>query len=251
MQKTALLVERLEAIGLSLKQHPNGLALVGLGSVGKEAERLDRYSDLDFYAIVREGSKQDFIDNLDWLESISPVAYKFKNTDDGYKLLYADGVFCEFAVFTLAEMETAGYNEGRIIWAAPEVPNSIAIPKVTAERFDFSTEFLLGELLTNLYVGLCRYRRGEKCSAMRFVQVYAIDRLIALLPRLYEPASSAIDWYSPDRRLEQRHGSQQVDLSQFMQGYERTGESAEALLDFVKVHFQLNVALEAEIRKLV
>jgi hypothetical protein len=36
-----------------------------------------------------------------------------------------------------------------------------------------TVEWLLGEALTCLYVGLCRYHRGEKLSAQLFIQHYA------------------------------------------------------------------------------
>lgn len=251
MQKVELLQQRLHAIADSVRQHPDGLALIGLGSVGKELARIDEYSDLDFYAIVKEGAKPAFVDNIDWLECIAPVAFKFRNTDDGYKLLYEDGVFCEFGVYTLSELDSIGYNEGRVIWADDSVPADIAIPKNPPHTTEESVEFLLGELLTNLYVGLCRYQRGEKCSAMRFVQVYAIDRLIALLPYMHESQPAFVDGYSPDRRIEQRFPPSQIDLSPFMQGYEKSPESAKALLNFVSQHFEVNAALKGEILKLV
>ncbi len=64
------LLERLDAIGESLRTSGNALALLGLGSVGTETARLDAYSDLDFFAIVREGFKAHYIDHLDWLSSV-------------------------------------------------------------------------------------------------------------------------------------------------------------------------------------
>ncbi|KGJ98097.1 hypothetical protein [Thalassotalea sp. ND16A] len=49
---------------------------------------MDEYSDLNFFAIVAKGHKQEFIDNLDWLTHIHDIAWCFKNTNDGYKLLW-------------------------------------------------------------------------------------------------------------------------------------------------------------------
>ena len=46
------LLIRLDAIGASLSATARGLALIGLGSVGLETDRLDAYSDLDVFAIV-------------------------------------------------------------------------------------------------------------------------------------------------------------------------------------------------------
>ena len=88
-----LLLQRLDDIGRKLSQTPNALALIGLGSVGQELDRIDRYSDLDFFVVVKPDSKPAFLNDLSWLTSISPVAYYFANTQDGYKLLYEDGVF--------------------------------------------------------------------------------------------------------------------------------------------------------------
>ncbi len=52
---TQSLLKRLDEIGLSLERSGHGLALLGLGSVGLELDRIDAYSDLDFFAIVEAG----------------------------------------------------------------------------------------------------------------------------------------------------------------------------------------------------
>src|SRR5690606_10593045 len=83
MDRKARLLARLDAIGESLKNTGDALALLGLGSVGLETARIDDYSDLDFFAIVKTGCKQAFIDDLGWLSVIHPVVYTFRNTRDG------------------------------------------------------------------------------------------------------------------------------------------------------------------------
>ncbi len=47
-----MLLQRLDSIGQCLRASNKALALLGLGSVGIETERLDQYSDVDFFAIV-------------------------------------------------------------------------------------------------------------------------------------------------------------------------------------------------------
>ncbi len=162
MEKT-LLLKRLEDIGQSLAQSGHALALIGLGSVGLELERLDEYSDLDFFAIVEDGYKQRYIDNLEWLSGVCPIAYCFRNTRDGYKLLFEDGIFCEFAVFELPELEPIPFAPGRVVWKQPHVDDGLAIPaqapNVPTKR---DREWLIGEALTNIYIGLGRNQRGEK-----------------------------------------------------------------------------------------
>ena len=85
------LLARLDQIAESLANRTGTLALLGLGSVGRDLERLDRYSDLDFFVIVEPGQKARYIDRLDWLEAIAPLAFSFRNTVDGHKALYSAG----------------------------------------------------------------------------------------------------------------------------------------------------------------
>jgi hypothetical protein len=105
----------------------------------------------------------------------------------------------------------------------------------------------MGELLTNLYVGLCRLRRGERLSAARFIQGLAVDRLIALSPSIAEPALALADPFAPERRYEQRFPGIAEALPRFMQGYERSAESARALLAYVEQHFPVNAAIKQRI----
>lgn len=51
------LLRRLDAIGGSLERRGEALLLLGVGSVGVETERIDDYSDLDFFVIVKPGYK--------------------------------------------------------------------------------------------------------------------------------------------------------------------------------------------------
>lgn len=154
-----LLLERLNQIGESLEKTGDALLLLGLGSVGLELGRLDDYSDLDFFVIVKPNQKTRFIHQLDWLETAHPLAYSFKNTKDGYKILFEDGIYGEFAVFEEEEMKNILFSPGRIVWKDPSFTNlEIVSPvrKAPSVRQE-SLSFAINEALTNLYVGLCRY----------------------------------------------------------------------------------------------
>lgn len=245
------LLARLDAIARSLEASGHAEVLIGLGSVGLELDRLDEYSDLDFFAIVEEDWKAHYIDNLAWLEQVAPVAYAFRNTVDGYKLLFADGIFCEFAVFERAELARIPFAPGRVVWKRPDVPESIAIPQAAADApAEKSTEHLLGEALTNLYVGLCRYRRGERLSALRFIQGYAVDRVVELAAQVETESGARKDPFSGERRFEARFPALTQLLPGMLAGYERTPESALAVLAFLEQHFPVNQALAARIREL-
>jgi len=247
MDRPTLLLERLNEIGASLERTGKAYALLGLGSVGLELGRLDEYSDLDFFAIVQEGHKQDFLDNLNWLSDINQIDYAVRNTVDGYKVLYKDGVFCEFAVFEPHELTGIPLAEGRIVWQQPDFNSQSCIPKPHQANQNSDLEWIIGEALTNLYVGMCRYKRGEKLSGMRFVQSFALDRLIELAERIETPSPELADQFMSDRRLEVRFPEFARLLPSFTQGYERTPESTTAQLSFLNTHFRINQAMRARI----
>ena len=245
------LLTRLDEIGQSLAQSGHALALIGLGSVGEELHRLDEYSDLDFFAIVETGYKRRYIENLDWLSNLAPVAYHFLNSPDGYKLLFADGIFCEFAVFELQELQGIPFAPGRIVWKREDAPETIHRPaKEPVRSLKRPQEFLIGEAITNLYVGMGRDKRGEKLSAMRFIQGYAVDRLVELAETIEPEQNVTRDIFVNERRFEARHPITARELPSWVQGYERNRESALAILSFLEEHFEVNQAIADAIRKL-
>lgn len=244
------LLKRLDEIGQSLAQSGHALALLGLGSVGEELHRLDEYSDLDFFAIVEPGYKSRYIENLDWLSALCPIAFHFQNTADGYKLLFADGVFCEFAVFEPQELQSIPFAAGRIVWQRADAPQGLHHPAKESVRAARDQEFLIGEALTNLYVGMGRDQRGEKLSATRFIQGYAVDRLLELAEYIEPEQNVTRDLFANERRFEGRHPAIAREMSAWLQGYERNRESALAILAFVEAHFEVNPALANSIRKL-
>lgn len=243
-----LLLQRLDDIGQSLRDSGNALALLGLGSCGHEIERLDDYSDLDFFAIVDSGSKWRFIDQLDWLARVMPIAYALRNTADGYKLMFEDGVFCEFAVFEPQELANIPFAPGRVVWQQPWFDCSCCQPRLNrAPEPSRDTNWLVGEALTNLYVGMGRYRRGEKVSAVRFIQQYAFDRILDLCQLLAKDDAPYRDPFVFERRVEQRFFQLNIDFASMQQGLERCPESAQAQLAFLIRHFDVSPVMSARI----
>lgn len=241
------LLKRLDDIGRSLSNSPHALALIGLGSCGRELDRMDVYSDLDFFVLVETGCQKHFLEDLSWLSCIAPIAFHFMNTDDGYKLLFEDGIFCEFAVFEPEQLSKIPYAPGRIVWKAAGVSDKIAQPKPTKPREKSPVDWLVGEALTNLYVGLGRELRGEKLSALQFIQGYAVDRLVDLSDHVVSAVPAYPDTFDSKRRYEARFPTLADQLPQFLQGYERNCQSALAILQFLDYHYPINPAIKAAI----
>jgi hypothetical protein len=244
------LLERLNAIAASVANTPHALALIGLGSIGTELERLDAYSDLDFFVIVDAGCKRAWIADLAWMEAVAPVAYAFRNTADGYKLLFIDGIFCEFAVFEPADLAQVPFQHSRLVWKRPDIAADSLSGKPVTTPPVHDTAWLVGEALTNLYIGLCRHRRGEKLSAARFIQQYAVDRILELAPSLESEVRAPVDPFAGERRFEQRFPGLARYLPEFVQGYEHNCDSALAILAFLQQHFTLNDAMVTQILNL-
>ncbi len=246
----AALLARLDEIAAALQRSGHGWALLGLGSVGLELDRLDRYSDLDFFAVVDPGHKARYLDDPTWLTDVAPVAFAFRNTPDGFKLLYADGIFCELAVFEPDELARIPFVSPRVVWARDDADLSVLAADgrtATSAASPPDVGWALGEALTNLYVGLGRFRRGERLAAARLVQVLAVDRVLELAAHL-EPATDVPrDIFAPERRAERRLPSTAEHLAEFVQGYDRTPESARAILAFLEAHFAVDDAMRRAI----
>lgn len=246
-----LLLKRLDEIAVSLKSTGDALALLGLGSIGIERERLDKYSDLDFFVIAKKGKKRRFIDNLDWLTNISEAGFFFLNTQDGYKFLYKDGIYCEFAIFEEEEMKTASYSEGAIIWKEPDFDDFICKPKKrNAPWKPEDLNWAFNEALTCVYVGLGRFNRGEKLSGTRFVQSFAVDILIAASTIFEKENNDFKDEFQHERRYENRYPEIAKFLPSMIQGYEKTPESALKIVEFIEKYHAVNEFIKKAIKNL-
>src|SRR5207245_4916297 len=115
------------------------IALIGLGSVGVDLDRLDDHSDLDFCVIVEDGARQRYHDSIDWLEELSPVAFSFANTLDGRKVLFGVGLYAEYAVFALEGVAACASPAGRIVWQRADAPAGLAAPRGVPGRSSYDS----------------------------------------------------------------------------------------------------------------
>lgn len=252
MLRSEMLLHRLDEIGKSLEKKGGALLLLGVGSVGIETARLDDYSDLDFFVIVRPDQKNRYIDNLDWLEEVLPLAYSFKNTEVGYKILFEDGIYGEYAIFEESELINGSYTEGRVVWKDPSYNNTgISKPSnpIPSPKKD-SLDHPLNEALTNLYVGLSRFARGERLSATKFVQGHAVDRILSVLHLIEQEVDYFPDPFGNERRMEKRYPHFAEIITDMIQGYDHVPVSALRILSFLEEVYPVNRQLSDEIRRL-
>src|SRR5215468_9988054 len=197
------MLRRLDDLGAHVAKAGDAWGLLGLGSAGVEHDRMDDHSDLDFFVVVRDAAaKERYLTDISWLSAAGEVAYSFANDRNSRKVLYADGVFAEYAIFTVEELRGLPYTGARVVWQSSDCSVDLAHIGPPPGGPPFATvEFHLNEALTNLYVGMHREHRGERLTAARFIQVYAVDRAICLLN--LEAAPGQRDPFDASRRVEQ------------------------------------------------
>ena len=241
----------LDRLGAVLEQRGDAVALLGLGSVGRDLHRLDEHSDADFFVVVDDAAARDrYLADIDWLEAAQPVVWSFENSRAGRKAILEGDLFAEYAVFSLAEMDTAGYPPGRLHWSRADAPAGLEVPKVPVPQPD-SMGHQVGEAITNLYVGLHRDLRGERLTATRFIQGYAVDRWVTVLGHLGLGTGDAQDVFVVDRGVERRFGPELLPLADLVPGYERNWFAAQTLLDLLEAHVELDPTIVAAVRDLI
>ncbi len=248
-------LERLDHLARTLATTPGVQAVLGLGSAGVEHCRFDEHSDIDFFVIVDDAAtKQGYLKDIDWLDGFGGhVTYSYANDPNGRKALLDDGLFLEYAVFTPNELAAVPFAGARVVWSRSGLDKASLVdlggPPRALELN--TTEFHLNEALTNLYVGLHRHLRGEHLTATRFIQVYAVERVLALV-RLTSPTKlTHPDPFDPSRRIEVTYPDQPLPLEQMISGYAHNPDSATATLGWLTANYTPDPVIVDEITELL
>ncbi|HPG42559.1 MAG TPA: hypothetical protein PLJ98_02015 [Acholeplasmataceae bacterium] len=242
------LLKRMEDIAKHVSHISHTCAVLGLGSMGKEQHRLDAYSDLDFFVITDDEYKQQMIEDLSWLSSVYPIGYAFRNTIDGYKVLFTDGIFAEFAIFSKTEVPLVAQQEAHLFWKKEDYQDDTLLIKKNIHVHHIQDPiFHLEEALTNLFVGLSRALRGEKLSGLRFIEGYAVDHIINYI-RLTQPFDHDVDVFNLERRLERHYPELEQSLPGMLSGYLNLNLSATHILSWINHVHQINPILKTAIQ---
>ena len=104
-----------------------------------------------------------------------------------------------------------------MVWSRPAfvLPPTNRPPAASID----TVEFHVNEALTNLYVGLHRHLRGEDLTAMRFIQVYAVDRILALVRLSPTTVLDQPDPFEATRRIESAEPAAAWPLADMVSGF--------------------------------
>jgi hypothetical protein len=175
--------------------------VLGLVALGAPA---DAWSDHDFFAVVRPGAQERFRSDLGWLPDREEIAFSFRETAHGLKVVYRSGHLLEFAVFDPDELPLARVNRYRVLLDRADVADRMArVREATAAAPRPDDRYLVGQFLTNLLVGSGRWRRGERLSGAQLVRQGALGHLLRLVAAHVPPDDpGAPDDLDPFRRFE-------------------------------------------------
>lgn len=196
----------------SVGDHPDVLGLVLAGS-GAEPERIDEWSDHDFFLVV-SSDPETWRTDLRWLPDHERIVLWPRETAHGLKVLYDDGHVLEFAVATPDEMADWSVNmysvvldRGGVGQLLERMAGQTRVP--TEQDADDIQLFL-----AHLFIGTGRARRGEVLAANLSIRGHAMRHLLPVWRHRVAPqVGAAVDSLEPNRRFEPAYPSAAAELA--------------------------------------
>jgi hypothetical protein len=181
------------------------LALVAIGSLA-QSERVDRWSDHDFWVITTTAAQAGFLTDLSWLPDHTAIALTLRPAEQYYTVLYATGHIAEFAIFGPHDLARGRLTSFRMLFDKGDITTHIQtiarnIQQEQASGYNASATF--GHFLIALCTGAGRAARGEVLSASTYIFQYALDALLTLITHHIPPQRPDLsDPFDPRRRFE-------------------------------------------------
>lgn len=245
MTNQQLLHKRLEQVVSAYSQLPQAIAL--FRPLSNETFSRDSDEGIILQGVVKKGSKYALLDNLSWLSTVQHIAFAYPRSKDGYRVLFSDGVFCDFSLHEKKELLDTMPDDKTLLWSESGFNKGLAVPEM---RSDIDTEqpnWLLGEMLTNMIIGLRRFAQGEKLSAYECIQQNALSKLISLILLWHPESQGKMPTQDQSRFIEQHFPDLKPYLGEFGAGYEHSPDSALAMLDYIERYLPVNHFMKDQI----
>ena len=200
----ARFIEYSDSLTNSCVLHPKIIGLVLVGSTA-ETERVDEWSDHDFFVITESGEQEPLRRDLSWLPNSESIAFWFRETEYGLKVVYNSGDVLEFAIFDCDELQGCMVNHHRLAYGDENVFQALSTAK------DRLPEVVVGDdladfrhFLSVLVIQVGRARRGELLTAGQGIRGTAATALLKVLTRRL-PHDQRLDRLDVSRRFEFAH----------------------------------------------
>jgi hypothetical protein len=170
-----------------------------------ETERVDEWSDHDFFVITESNDQEPLRRDLSWLPNSEEIAFWFRETEHGLKVVYRSGEVLEFAIFDCDELRGCTVNHHRLAYGNEEVQS--ALSTATSRLPDAVVGDDLADFrhfLSVLVIQVGRARRGELLTAGQGIRGTAATALLKVLTRRL-PYDRQLDKLDVSRRFEFAH----------------------------------------------
>lgn len=188
----------------SCEKNPKIIGLVLVGSTA-ETERVDEWSDHDFFVIAESNDQEPLRSDLSWLPNFEEIAFWFRETQHGLKVVYNSGEVLEFAIFDCDELRGCTVNHHRLAYGNEEVERALSTAKNRLPEVVVGDDLAdFRHFLSVLVIQVGRARRGELLTAGQGIQGAATTALLKVLTRQL-PYDRQLDILDVSRRFEFAH----------------------------------------------
>lgn len=254
MKLSVLQEQRLQQLTQHLSQHAGIEALLAPNTqIASDQDACDQSEPTHLtptlVAIAWQEHKARLLHEVSWIREVQHVAYHYKRSSNSLRVLFSDGVICDFYCYTNQELEAVkpiNQCEWHLFWRAKNTRVK-HYPHQSYDDVAATKDALTGELLTMLVLGLRLFSQGEKLAAFSLVQHKALHNLIKLKSILPASQQVATDTQQP---WESRAPEFDEYLPQFAAGYTRTPESAMTMLSYVESRMPVNYFIKDQILNL-
>jgi hypothetical protein len=222
-----------DALVASAERNPDVLGLVLVGSAA-DTDRVDEWSDHDFFLIVKVGVGEAMRQDLSWLPNHEDVIIAARETAHGLKVVYRNGHVLEFAVFQDPELEMASVN----YWAVPvdktNITSRVQALEAKTHGATFEEEKEWGLFLALILIAVGRARRGEVLIAGQAIRSYYLKHVLGFVRDRRKPAvgtEGLEDNLDRFRRFEKQYPTEAARIESILQL--PVEESAREQLEFV------------------
>lgn len=185
-------------------QHPKIIGLVLVGSTA-ETERVDEWSDHDFFVITEVGDQEPLRRDLSWLPNSESIAFWFRETEHGLKVVYNSGEVLEFAIFDCGELRACMVNHHRLTYGNDDVKEALEVAKNRLPEVVIGDDLAdFRHFLSVLVIQVGRARRGELLTAGQGIRGTAATALLKVFTRRL-PHDPRLDKLDVSRRFEFAH----------------------------------------------
>lgn len=208
-----------DALAQCAHEHEDVLGLVLVGSAA-DTERVDEWSDHDFFLIVKVGVGEAMRKDLSWLPNHEDVVIAARETAHGLKVVYRNGHVLEFAVFEDPELELASVN----YWAVPvdktNITSRVQALEAKTHGAPFEEEKEWGLFLALILIAVGRARRGEVLIAGQAIRSYYLKHVLGFVRDRRRPIAGTEgleDNLDRFRRFERQYPDEAVRIENILQ----------------------------------